>query len=332
MIKLIAETAWHHEGAFDYMEELLDSICASDSVDVVKMHITLDFDEYMSKDHRLYETLRKWLFTEDQWSLLIERVRLSGKQVMLLLNDTHAITFASEFSPDYVELHSTCMNVPTLQNALLENFSVPVPIVIGVGGSSIAEVDAVVRKFSGRDIILMFGFQNYPTKYEDVSLGKIRKIQSIYPQIRFGYADHTAWNETNNELITLLVAANNMEFVEKHVTKHPGVPRCDHSSAVSIDLLQSLRQKLSLVEEITGNYSLDLNEAERQYSNYGPMKMAALALRDIAKGEPLNLKDFRFCRTSQETLLSQTDLQVNTGKHLVKKIKKGFVLNISHLK
>jgi N,N'-diacetyllegionaminate synthase len=72
--------------------------------------------------------------------------------------------------------------------------------------------------FKSRETILMFGFQNYPTKYEDVNLSKIKKIQSLYPNKLFGYADHTAWNEPNNELITLLVASNNMSYVEKHVT------------------------------------------------------------------------------------------------------------------
>ena len=49
----------------------------------------------------------------------------------------------------------------------------------------------------------MFGFQNYPTKYKNINLEKVRKIQSMYPKLKFGYADHTAWNEPNNELITL---------------------------------------------------------------------------------------------------------------------------------
>ena len=38
----------------------------------------------------------------------------------------------------------------------------------------------------------------------------------------FGYADHTAWNEENNGLITLLVSSNGMDFIEKHVTTEYG--------------------------------------------------------------------------------------------------------------
>jgi N,N'-diacetyllegionaminate synthase len=48
MIKLIAETAWHHEGDFIFMKDLVARICENSNADVVKFHITLDLDEYMS--------------------------------------------------------------------------------------------------------------------------------------------------------------------------------------------------------------------------------------------------------------------------------------------
>ena len=48
-------------------------------------------------------------------------------------------------------------------------------IVIGVGGCTVKEIEEAVKFFHLRDIVLMFGFQNYPTKYEDVNLLKIRK-------------------------------------------------------------------------------------------------------------------------------------------------------------
>ena len=46
MTKLIAETAWHHEGDYDFMKNLVTSICKLSKADIVKFHITLDLDEY----------------------------------------------------------------------------------------------------------------------------------------------------------------------------------------------------------------------------------------------------------------------------------------------
>ena len=106
MIRLIAETAWHHQGDFDFMKNLVSKIVTDTKVDIIKMHITLDFDEYMDPSHDSYTLLKPWLFSKDQWSELINIVQGSGKEIMLLLNDVEAIKFGLSFSPRYVEIHS----------------------------------------------------------------------------------------------------------------------------------------------------------------------------------------------------------------------------------
>jgi N,N'-diacetyllegionaminate synthase len=332
MIKLIAETAWHHEGDYLFMKQLVTSICETSSVDIVKLHITLDLDEYMSKDHDLYETLKSWMLSAKQWEELIGIVRNGGKELMLLLNDTKAIDFASKFNPEMVEMHSVCLNVPRLQEAILENIDKKAKVVIGIGGCSLVEVKNAVQFFHDREIVLMFGFQNYPTKYEDVNLGKIRKIQTLYPEKKFGYADHTAWNEDNNELITLLVSANGMDFIEKHVTTDYGKERCDYSAAISIEQLNMLHKKIKLLENLYGDGSTSLNKAEEDYSKYGPMKMAAIAKNDLVKGSKLTMGDVHFCRTSQSTGISQIDLLQVIGNKLVEDVKINQVIDWNHIR
>ena len=61
-MKLIAETAWHHEGDFTFMKNLVNEMCNKTETDIVKMHITIDFDEYMDKSHSAYDLLQNWLF------------------------------------------------------------------------------------------------------------------------------------------------------------------------------------------------------------------------------------------------------------------------------
>jgi len=332
MIKLIAETAWHHEGDYGFMKNLVTNICELSKADIVKFHITLDLDEYMNKDHNAYEILKSWMFSPKQWEELIGIVRNNGKELMLLLNDTKAIEFAKNFSPEMIELHSVCLNVPRLQKAVIENIDVKSKVVIGIGGCTLDEVEAAVNIFHNRKTVLMFGFQNYPTKYEDVNLGKIRKIQHLYPKHNFGYADHTSWDENNNDLITLLVCANGMHFIEKHVTTEYGIERCDYSAAISIEQLNMLYNKIKLLESLYGDSSMLLNKAEEEYSKYGPMKMAAIAKRHLIKGSELTINDFHFCRTSQATEVSQIDLLESLGKNLVKDVKINEVINWNHIR
>lgn len=329
-MKLIAETAWHHEGNFIFMKKLVSDIVNKTNADIVKMHITLDFDEYMDSSHDLYRRLKSMLFHKDQWHELISMVKESGKELMLIPNDTKAIEFAANYNPQFIELHSVWLNVPHLQNQILKRFNSDIKIVIGVGGCTLQEIESAVKIFKNRKTILMFGFQNYPTKYEDVNLSKIQKIQSSYPDKLFGYADHTGWNETNNELITLLVASNNMEYVEKHVTNVLGQERVDYSSAISIEMFNSLSNNIKLLNQIRGNGLVELNNGEKSYSTYGPMKMAALVSSDLNVGHIFSIKDIFFKRTKKKTDLSQVDIINLTGRKLVKKISKNEILNSSY--
>jgi N,N'-diacetyllegionaminate synthase len=330
LTQLIAETAWHHEGDIEFMRDLVGKLCDDSKADVIKMHITLDLDSYMARDHDAYNTLKKWVLSEEEWCELIAAVEQSNKKLMLLLNDNKAIELASEFKLDYVELHSVCLNVPRLQECLLKNIDPITPVVIGVGGCTLEEIDSAISVFRDRQTILMFGFQNYPTRYEDVNLRKIRKIQSLYSDNKFGYADHTAWDEPNNELITLLVASNGMDFVEKHVTTKYGIERCDYSAAVSIPMLNQLGEKLKTLDGLKGTGEIGLHAGERIYSQYGPMKMAAIAKKSMDVGGILGEADIEFIRTASITKMSQTDIVKNIGKSVKKKINKGQILDWSH--
>lgn len=325
-METIAETAWHHEGDFPFMSDLVDRLCEESSADYVKLHVTLDFDEYMAADHDSYEQLKKWLFSENQWADIIQRVRASGKKLMLLTNDTSAIRFSSQFAPELIELHSACLNVPQLGEAVQETLERKQSVVIGIGGSTIEEVETAISSFGNRPVVLMFGFQNFPTKYEHVNLRKMRWIQKRFAECKYGYADHTAWNEPNNELVTLLAAANDMDFVEKHVTTVYGVERCDSSAAISIEMFNQLSDKLKLLEAVSGDGKLDLSPAERQYSVFGPMKMAAILTRPVRTGETLSVAQIRFTRTKTVSDMGQVEVLTAIGRAFNRDLEAGDVL------
>ena len=330
MIKLIAETAWHHEGDFDFMKNLITEICQSSDADIVKLHITIDFDEYMTKDHPSYELLNNWVFSCDQWLELINIIQNSDKELMLLVNDTKAIEFAINLSPEYIEVHSVCLLVPRIHELILRKSKQNTKIVIGVGGCTMQEIDRAMKIYNKRHCILMFGFQNYPTKYSDINLKKINTIQSLYDDNEFGYADHTSWDNQNNELVTLLVASNSMNYIEKHVTTELGKKRTDFSAAITIDMFNKLKEKANLIDGINGDGSTELNEAEKSYSIYGPNKMAAITTSTLSKGKIFSINDFEFIRTSKLTDLSQLDLLEKIGEKLTKELSKNNIIQSIH--
>ena len=169
----------------------------------------------------------------------------------------------------------------------------------------------------------MFGFQNYPTKYSDINFRKVKALMEIFSSYEFGYADHCSWDEENNEMITLAGASLGMSFIEKHVTTVLGEQRTDFQSAISIDQLISLREKLKVLEECLGTGQMELNDAEKKYSIYGPMKKAGLYNQNLEKGHSFSKQDFFFKRTKEVSELSQLQVLNLLGKKIRHKVQEG---------
>ena len=66
-MKLIAETAWHHQGNVDFLEILVSELVNNSRADYLKFHITIDLDEYMVNTHPLYDKLNEWRIDEEVW-------------------------------------------------------------------------------------------------------------------------------------------------------------------------------------------------------------------------------------------------------------------------
>ena len=172
----------------------------------------------------------------------------------------------------------------------------------------------------------MYGFQNFPTKYSAINFKKMKNICKQYSQFSFGYADHTSWNEPNNILITLLGAAQGVEYIEKHVTIAYGEERTDWNSAISIDMFNEIAEKIDILDQCKGSGIMGLNEGEKAYSIYGPMKKAGILRVNVSKGETHKLENVVFKRTGEITDISQIDVIKNIGCKYSDDIQAGTLL------
>jgi N,N'-diacetyllegionaminate synthase len=331
-IELIAETAWHHDGDINFMEKLVHSILQDSRADILKLHLTLDLNEYISKRHPIYSFLNDRLFSEDQWSNIITSVVQQDKKLMLLYNDTRAIQFGAQFEPDFVEIHSVCLNDTLLLNSLKDNISSDTNIILGVGGSSLNEIEFALEQLNHSKIVLMFGFQNYPTKYENLSFSKIKRVMNLFPEFDYGYADHCGWDEKNNILVTLMGAALGMEYVEKHVTTDYGGNRTDWNSAISIEMFNEIAVGLEVLDSCRGNGMLKLNAAEVEYSIHGPNKKAAVLNCNVKAGDILLPGMVQYQRSADATDLSLIDLQRYYNQAFSCNLRRGRVLQTQDFK
>ena len=231
---LIGETAYIHEGDFRYLSALISGMVKKDSCDGIKFHIMVDIDSYMTPDHKLRNLISKFLLSKNEWITILKNVKSDNFDAIILVDDVKAIDFVKNNIDlvDAVELHACALN----NIEMLENIKgIKVPIILGIGGSEIDDIEFSVKYLSRNDILLMHGFQNYPTKYEFINFRKMIKIKNRF-NLPVGYADHTNWDNEFNEMITLAGFMAGANILEKHVALDLGEKRVDFESAISIDM------------------------------------------------------------------------------------------------
>jgi N,N'-diacetyllegionaminate synthase len=89
---IIGETAYNHEGDFEYLKRMVTDI-ADLGLNAVKFHLLLNLDSYMQKKHPLKETLKKWLFSPEQWKQIIDLSNKKGLDVIALCDDVESVVF-----------------------------------------------------------------------------------------------------------------------------------------------------------------------------------------------------------------------------------------------
>jgi len=328
---IIGETSFNHEGNLKYLYSMIDDI-AELELNAIKYHFLLNLDGYMTKDHPIYSDLKKWLFTKEEWTAILDYTIEKKLDIVALCNDIDSVKFIlSRDIVNAIEIHSTGLNDYLLLDELAEFQG---KIILGVGGSSIDEIDSSINylKDLGKDdIMLMYGFQNYPTNYENINLSKMIKLKDLFG-LPIGYADHTAFNEPFNETISIMGAIMGIPILEKHYTLNYGEKRVDFESAVGKEQMQKIKNMMEMTLLVYGDESLKMSNNEIMYGNTGPMKKAIIARHNIKKGEQLSKNNLCFKRTKNQSYIKQNDFTKLIGLETSDDIQEDEVIDYKKVK
>lgn len=300
---IIGETAYIHEGDFDYLLKLVDEITDL-KLNAVKFHLLLNPESYMQKKHPLIKKLKTWTFSVNQWDDIIRYSIDRNLDIIALCDDVESIEYLLSYEKaiNSIEIHAVSLNDHFLLDTAAKFEG---RIILGIGGSTFDEIDYAIQFLRNRgveDILLMYGFQSYPTNYKEINLSKMIKLKNLF-NLPVGYADHTAFDDPNNKLISIMGAVMGFNILEKHFTIDFGKQRIDYHAAIGKEHMEEIKQLMQLALDVYGNQSLEMSTAEKKYGNVGPMKKAIVAKTDIKKGEKLSFDNLWFKRTQEESYI-----------------------------
>lgn len=322
---IIAETAFAHEGNKNYLLKQVDEISKS-YADSIKFQILLDRNEFLDSIHPLFSTINKWTFDADFWKSILKKAKshelevivapLDMKSLLLLKNNCDFI--------DAVQIHPSLINdfnfIPEVLNITKEKNMV---LIVSIGGMDLNELVNLsenIRSKKIKDVLFMYGFQNYPTNIDELNLDRIPLLTKL-TKFPIGFADHTHFEDRVKKdiIITSYTLGSNVQ--EIHHVIDLADERTDQIAAYSNYEFSEIKKDLFRIYNARGKPNFLLTEGEKNYRKNRKIPFYKI---DISVGEKLKYEHLIFKRTK----FVSTDI-VDSSELLRKFIGKKLKRNVS---
>lgn len=320
---IYAETAFHHEGELDYLKQLVSTAkdCGANGV---KFQVLTETDYLISKKHSQYQKLKAITLPYDKWREVFDHTEKLGLDIVMMPIDPDCFRLLEDFSVKFLDLHSVSFNDREILNLIQ---TTQLPLILGVGGRTLLEIEEKVDFFQSQLNVLMTGFQSFPSHLSEVNLEKIRWLHDAFPLKEVGYADHSSWDSPDAIRSNSWAYILGARFFEKHLTLHEGKERIDYNSAVGPKKFKEMIIELKYLRDEVLNKSLEalnyLNAAELKYRSRERVIVAKSAIKTGEKLTPVHLEHKM---TDAEDGIVQ--LEFLLGKFATKDIEEGEIVNL----
>lgn len=296
---VIAECAETFEGSSAYLLKQIEKL---DGINCIKFHMFFNGKEYaVSQFKELLDYFEVTKLKKEEWVDILKSAKSKGMDTLVLTDDTESVKFCAENNEliDGIEIHAACVNDVNLLNSVI-NFAKTYNkyMFLGISGFEFVEISEIVEYLKNSElkkVVLMYGFQNFPTKMEYINLCKINYLESI-TGYQIGYADHTAYNNEDKENIIYSSFAMGTNIQEIHYVLEEGVKKTDYITGVSAERLMKIKEKLDIIAIAKGRFDFRLNSGEKEYLKFRKIPVYA---RDIQEGEILKESDIVFKRVEK---------------------------------
>jgi N,N'-diacetyllegionaminate synthase len=320
---IYSETAFHHQGDMEFLLGLIKASKKS-GVSGVKLQVLVEPSGFLSKAHPMFNELSSYCFNLEQWLSIFEYTKSLGLDIIMMPLDLTSLKLLEHFSVKYLDLHSVSFYDEELILAVRKT---GIPVILGVGGRTMAEIEEKKDFFGEQLKVLMVGFQSFPSKIEDVKLNRIAFLKAKFPDLMIGYADHSAPSDpfciSSNEFARLLGAV----VFEKHISTCEGVERIDSASAVSVEKIGKMISAIRFIEDnILNEDGIELMRIDPIEQVYRERQKKVVANIDLNEGSTIEWDQVSLKMTGLPDPGFHLLLDV-VGKKLTKSVLAGYPLD-----
>lgn len=319
---VIAEFACGYEGDVSLLKKWIKQM-SKIGPDAIKLHIHYA-DNYITPEHKIYPFYKKMEVDYDTWPEIFKLIKDNGMDVVIMPNEEKGLKFMNHKLVDGVVLHSA--NLPDL-NMVKKLRKCKKPIFVGVGGTYIDELEYSLSLLEKNEIILMLGFQNYPTQLEDHKFNYIQMYSELF-NLPVGFDDHVEGGTFYSYVLPIIAKSKGAMAIEKHVTSKRSLKRVDYQSAMEFSEFKTFLEQLRILEPTLSKYPLKYSQNELKARKL--VKKQLVAVKNIKKGIKLTAADVVFKRCSK-TSIPPIKYEEILGKKTSKNIKKNSPITMDSL-
>ena len=326
---IIAEIASAHEGKISILRKLIGQVINSNA-DAIKFQI-FNRDYLISKNNSLYDEFGKIEFSQEEWKEILSEVSKLSIDIIIEAYDIESIKLLENIEVK-IDFKSPASNINN-RDYLFHLCKRAKKIYLSVGGATVDEVEIAINyikklKF-GNEIVLVCGFQNFPTNIEDSNIAQINYLYKKF-NLEIAYADHTSADDIQmRDQIPFMALAAGANIIEKHITIDRSQKGRDYYSSLNPDEFKIFVRNIKKLYAALGNPKhMGKTSAEVKYRQFS--KRYAVAKEFIPKGTKCKKELFNFKRTGQIGI-TENEIQNFLNKEIIKDLKTEDQLNEDQL-
>jgi N,N'-diacetyllegionaminate synthase len=331
-LEIIAELAQGYEGNASIAKLLVKSAALA-GADSAKFQLVIA-EELATVEYEHYSLFKKLEMPVESWNEVKQTADEHGISLQFDIFGEISLHLAEIIGVKTIKIHPTDIGNRLLIRMI--NSSNIGNVVIGIGGAKLSEIKVVVDELISKSIVLLCGFQAYPTANEDNQLSRLEYIRKNlgdrHPRISFGFADHADPESDLSGVLGGLAIGYGASVLEKHMTLDRLLQLEDYESALNpVEFAHYVVQMRSAVAAAGTCQSLDgfgMSSSEMKYRD--TVRRQVVAQIDIDAGT--EICESMICLKRSEGLNGLVNLDEVVGKTVIRGVPKGTAFTDSMLR
>ena len=289
---VIAEIAGSHEGDFKTAKSMIE-VAAEAGVDAVKFQV-FQTDELVVAHHPKYSSFKAIEFTPEKWLELLAYAQEFAPVFLADVFDLPSLKLMDRPEVKGYKIHLTNLANPYMLAGIARTGK---PVFLATGGARLEEIESAINilRNNGNDsIILMHGYQAYPTKLEEINFRTMDQLRQMF-QLPVGFLDHVDGGTEMAKIVPIVSIAWGACVIEKHFTLDRSRRGRDYYSSLNPDELKQLVQDIREIEKTFGDGNFELSSEELKYR--GEVMKNIVARMPIAQGTKITEEMLAFKRS-----------------------------------